>query len=122
MFAVVVDWIADRFSPAVNEIHDRRAARIEALLNEFRNAVNRAAELDLSNADADRALWSLLERWKDRLPELDGYFHKCFRQCNVTDSEHEDAAIHSLLNISERFWKVFEKHRVDSPKSSVKTK
>jgi hypothetical protein len=45
---------------------------------------------------ADCALWHALTRWKDDLPELDDYFHKCFRQCDVTDDGHTDMII-SLL-------------------------
>jgi hypothetical protein len=59
--------------------------------------------------NADRALWHALTRWKDRLPELDDYFHKCFRQCDVTDDGHTDMVIWNLLNHSKRFWRLFER-------------
>ena len=60
------------------------------------------------NGYADRALWHALTRWKDSLPELDDYFHKCFRQCDVTDDGHTDMVIWNLLNHSQRFWRLFE--------------
>lgn len=56
----------------------------------------------------DRALFHLLKRWENELPELDGYFHKAFRQTDVTDSGHTDMAIWCLLHHSKIFWKLFE--------------
>ena len=93
-----------------------RLVRLDAMLKDFDDVSQRASRLDLTNADGDRALWHMLMRWRERLPELDGYFHKCFRQCDVTDTGHEDMVIHCLLSQSVRFWKVFEKHRVDGEK------
>jgi hypothetical protein len=55
----------------------------------------------------ERALWHLLSQWKDRLPELDGYFHKAFRQTDVTDDGHTDMAIWCLLQDAPIFWELF---------------
>lgn len=57
---------------------------------------------------ADRALYCLLKGYKDQLPELDGYFHKAFRQVDVTDNGCLDSAIWNLLNGSTLFWRLFE--------------
>ena len=58
------------------------------------------------SAPADRALWHLLSQWKDRLPTLDHYFHKAFRQVDVTDDGHTDMAIWCLLHHSTIFWQL----------------
>lgn len=67
------------------------------------------------NGYADRALWHALTRWKDNLPELDDYFHKAFRQCDVTDDGHTDMVIWCLLNHSKRFWRLFEMVQEEKP-------
>ncbi len=59
-----------------------------------------------SNYYADSALVLLLIKYRDALPTMDGYFHKCFRQCDVTDNGTIDMVIHKLLDQSVRFWKV----------------
>lgn len=64
--------------------------------------------LEDSNFYADRALWHILTRWKDNLPELDHYFHRAFRQCDVTDDGNTDMVIWNLLNHSANFWRFFE--------------
>jgi len=56
------------------------------------------------NHYAERALFHLLEKWKDRLPPLNHYFHKAFRQVDVTDDGNTDMAIWCLLNQSKLFW------------------
>lgn len=58
---------------------------------------------------SDRALWHLLKYWENRLPELDDYFHKAFRQIDVTDYGYVDMAIWNLLNDSTLFWRLFER-------------
>lgn len=57
---------------------------------------------------ADRALYLLLLNNKNRLPDLDGRFHKTFRQTDVAKTGEEDMAIHHLINFSSVFWEVFE--------------
>jgi hypothetical protein len=76
---------------------------------EKENRLNRLLELlDEKTKDgknpADRALWHLLLQWKDKLPKLDYYFHKAFRQLDVTSDGHTDMAIWCLLHRSELFW------------------
>lgn len=93
-----------------------RLARLDAMLKDFDDVSLRASRSDMTNADGDRALWHMLMRWREELPDLDGYFHKCFRQCDVTGTGHEYMVIHCLLSQSVRFWKVFEKHRIDAEK------
>ena len=56
----------------------------------------------------DKALWHLLKRHEEKLPALDGYFHKAFRQIDVCDTAHDDMAIWHLLQSSHLFWSVFE--------------
>lgn len=56
----------------------------------------------------DRALFHLLKLHKDRLPKLDDYFHKAFRQVDVTDSGECDMAIWCLLQDAPIFWDCFE--------------
>lgn len=61
--------------------------------------------------DSDRALYHALAHWHEqgKLPKLDGYFHKAFRQVDVTDSGHMDMVIWNLLNGSDLFWRLYEK-------------
>lgn len=79
--------------------HSRQIARLLELMDK---------ETQDSDKPADRALWHLLKRWEDRLPELDGYFHKAFRQMDVTDDGHTDMAIWNLIHHSKTFWRLFE--------------
>ncbi len=60
----------------------------------------------------DRALSCLLLAFKDKLPEPDHYFHKCFRQCDVIEAGnggYVDMAIWNLLN-SNLFWEIFGRY------------
>ena len=54
-------------------------------------------------------MFCLLKHWEDKLPILDDYFHKAFRQTDVTDEGYIDIAIWSLLNDSTLFWRLFER-------------
>jgi len=58
---------------------------------------------------ADRALYCLLKRYEENLPEPDksGYFHKAFRQMDITESGFVDFAIWCLIKESKVFWKCF---------------
>lgn len=62
-----------------------------------------------SIASTDRALYLLLLKFKDELPEFDSSFHKSFRQWGVTDDSKVDMAIWHLLASSELFWDCFQK-------------
>ena len=57
---------------------------------------------------SDYALLSLLKEYKDYLPELNYYFHKAFRQCDITPSGKIDSAIYCLLHASKIFWQTFD--------------
>ncbi len=56
----------------------------------------------------ERGLWHLLKAHESELPGPDGYFHKAFRQVDVTDSGHTDMAIWQALQESKIFWLCFE--------------
>ncbi len=60
-----------------------------------------------STKGPDRALVLLLEQYESVLPELDGYFHKAFRQTDVTDSGKIDMEIWHLVGRSILFWDCF---------------
>lgn len=61
-----------------------------------------------SSKSVDIALWHLLKRHEEKLPALDGYFHKAFRQTDVCGTAHDDMAIWHLLQSSNLFWSVFQ--------------
>ena len=56
----------------------------------------------------ERGLYHLLKAHESELPQLDGYFHKAFRQIDITDSGHTDMAIWQALQESTIFWRCFE--------------
>lgn len=58
---------------------------------------------------SERALFCLLEGFKNDLPELDDYFHTAFRQIDVTPYGHVDSAIWHLLYDAPIFWECFKK-------------
>lgn len=57
---------------------------------------------------AERALYLLLVAHKQKLFPVDGYFHKSFRQCDVTGSGHLDMAIWLLAGTSEKMWEAYK--------------
>lgn len=57
-----------------------------------------------SDSYASRALYKLLKEYESKLPNIDDYFHKAFRQIDVTDSGNIDMAIWLLINESDDFW------------------
>lgn len=61
----------------------------------------------------ERALYLLLLEFKAQMPPLETladyeYFHKAFRQTDVTYSDELDMAIYNLLESSELFWQICE--------------
>ena len=56
----------------------------------------------------ERGLYHLLKAHESELPELNGYFHKAFRQVDITESGHIDMAIWQMLQESKVFWLCFE--------------
>jgi hypothetical protein len=87
----------------------KEKSRIERLLKLYDEATKD------KNIPAERALWHLLNRWKDKLPELDERFHKNFRQCDVTDDGSTDMAIWQLLYAARIFWDIFEQVQDENP-------
>lgn len=77
-----------------------------------------------SDSMPDRALWHMLAHHRDELPVLDGYFHKAFRQVDVTDSGHHDMTIWCLLYNSTLFWECLTecRKRKKAVPSSIKAK
>lgn len=56
-----------------------------------------------------RALFHLLSAYKEKIVGLTpDYFHKAFRQIDVTDNGHVDMAIWCLLHRAKTFWDVLE--------------
>ena len=55
----------------------------------------------------EKALWHALRFWRNDLPELDGYFHKAFRQTDVLDCADANMILWHLLDGSKLFWKLF---------------
>jgi hypothetical protein len=84
---------------------------IEKLLKLFdeKTLTRRKNASPIYSSGVERALWHLLERWKEKLPPLNEDFHKTFRQTDVTDNEHIDMAIWHLLQESTWFWEIFDK-------------
>ena len=60
---------------------------------------------------SDSALYLLLKRWENRLPKLDSYFHKAFRQIDITDDGYTDSAIWNLLSGSILFWRLLNEFK-----------
>lgn len=80
---------------------------IELLLSLYRTELDTHDKLHIEFIDW--ALYHLLVANKSKLPELDDYFHKAFRQVDVTDSGNTDAAIWVLLSGAKLFWPIFAK-------------
>jgi hypothetical protein len=78
------------------------------LLAVFRAKVEHNLSAKPELYSVDRALLCLLEEFEKNLPELDNYFHKAFRQVDVTDSGRIDAAIWQLIGLSDTFWEAFD--------------
>ena len=55
------------------------------------------------------------EHIKDSIEDIN-YFHKSFRQCDVTETAEMDMAIHALLDEAEIFWSVLIKEAQSEPK------
>ena len=86
---------------------EKHKAKVNKFLEEYERKIDKSEFLD--SHYSERALWHLLSLYKDRLPIFDGYFHKAFRQADVTDSGHSDMAVWNLLNSGVPiFWKLFD--------------
>ena len=62
-----------------------------------------------AKTSADHALHKLLTIHADQLPAINDYFHKAFRQGDVTDDGKVDMEIWELIHESHAFWEVFNK-------------
>ena len=62
-----------------------------------------------ARSPADMALYHLLNEHKDSMPPFDEYFHKAFRQTDVTDSGNIDMSIWYLIGESKLFWHCFNR-------------
>lgn len=78
------------------------------LLQVFRGKVEHNLSAKPELYSVDRALLYLLEEFEEDLPEVDAYFHKAFRQVDVTNSGRIDAAIWQLIGLSDTFWEAFD--------------
>lgn len=63
----------------------------------------------------ERALYLLLDGYKEKLPEPDDNFHKAFRQWDVTDNSCVDMAIWQSIQQSKVFWRCFESVQDEKP-------
>lgn len=107
--------VAKKAEPKPRELTDAEKKMIQLRDNVIAKLDERcrsAAASSDSNYYADSALVLLLVKYRDVLPTMDGYFHKCFRQCDVTDSGTIDMVIHKLLDQSVRFWKVLASEQI----------
>ena len=65
-------------------------------------------EATISTQGFERGLYLLLAAFADDLPLINDYFHKAFRQIDVTNSGKVDMAIWQMLQESKIFWRVLE--------------
>jgi len=75
--------------------------KLERLLTIFKEETE-------SKSGQCRALYVLLEMYKNVLPEIDDYFQKTFRQTDVTDSGQLDMVFWHLMNGNTLFWSIFD--------------
>jgi hypothetical protein len=62
---------------------------------------------------SDRALHLLLIKYEKELPDVIEdieWFHKMFRQTDVTNEKHMDMVIWNLIGCSEDFWHVYNNY------------
>lgn len=59
-------------------------------------------------SSVDRALYILLEKYKDKLPPLNDNFHKAFRQIDITGESGMDNVIWILLTNASVIHEVIE--------------
>jgi hypothetical protein len=77
---------------------------LTALLPKLKNALDAISWGDHQSG----ALYHLLTAYQGKIGKFQPwYFHKAFRQIDVTDDGHIDGAIWHLLNGSKTFWDVF---------------
>lgn len=87
---------------------DTLTALMNKRLKEDYKAGKYAGRAGENQYHVERALWNLLCHAREELPVLDDYFHKSFRQVDVTSSGALDMALWNLLSASELFWECFD--------------
>ncbi len=92
------------------EIKPYNEKAVAELLDEFQLELGKADAYESNSYHQECALYSLLRQYQLELPVLDYYFHKGFRQTDVTDSGYTDSAIWHLLQGATVFWKLFDKY------------
>jgi hypothetical protein len=82
--------------------------------DEFLEIYRQKIEKNTNSHPVDRILFHLLMSSKEKLPEFDkeypAWFHKAFRQVDVTEDGNLDIAIWHALNHAKIFWEVFEEY------------
>ncbi len=86
---------------------------VDDMLIEFKRELDRDTAWNIPTYNQEMSLYILLEEYKDKLPVLDYYFHKAFRQVDVTDNGLIDSVIWQLLQGANIFWSVFGKFKVE---------
>ena len=82
---------------------------IEELIQAYDEALTQAWNTQpVSTLYPERALFNLLRRNKEHLPEVGDYFHKAFRQTDVIPHPGVDMAVWLLLQDAPIFWAVFD--------------
>jgi len=82
----------------IPETNDEKLERLFKLFNEE----------TITKSGQCRALYVLLEMYKNVLPEIDDYFQKAFRQTDVTDNGKLDMVFWHLMNGNTTFWHIFD--------------
>ena len=85
---------------------------VDDMLIEFKRELDRDTAWNIPTYNQEVALYILLEKHKDKLPVLDYYFHKAFRQVDVTDNGLIDSVIWWLLQGANIFWRIFDEFEV----------
>jgi len=85
---------------------------VDDMLIEFEREMNRDTAWKIPTYYQEQALCMLLRKYQNDLPVLDYYFHKAFRQVDVTDDGFIDGLIWTLLQGANIFWEVFNTFEV----------
>jgi len=102
-----------------NEERAAHKAKVDEFLEKYEKRVHSDKREFKDDYYTECALCHLLTLYKDRLPIFDGYFHKAFRQADITDSGHSDMAIWCLLQGAPIFWKLFDEYVEQEESKSV---
>lgn len=85
-------------------------------MDRFVKMFDQATKARQDDDPTSRALYHMVNAFRYELPDLDGRFHKGFRQYDVLDVETSpsaggsvDMAFWNMLNASDLFWRIYEK-------------